>query len=226
MISERRNREARDYHKSGSTVTAVVIEDGLFIHWAWVGDSRAILCRNGVAKRLTFDHGLEHRFNPIRESEITRIEKAGGIVRSLNDQHRIHARIDDKELSINMTRSLGDIRMKKFGVISEPSSMTELPLGDPDYARITRINHSTDALLTIITDGVSGPMPVNEIVALINSRNTAHDSARHLVDTALLLGSDDNCTAIVIPLGAWGKYKDPSSSVNYNRNFIGSFNRG
>ena len=26
MISERRNREARDYHKSGSTVTAVVIE--------------------------------------------------------------------------------------------------------------------------------------------------------------------------------------------------------
>lgn len=80
--------------------------------------------------------------------------------------------------------------------------------------------------MTIITDGVSGPMPVNEIVALINSRNTAHDSARHLVDTALLLGSDDNCTAIVIPLGAWGKYKDPSSSVNYNRNFIGSFNRG
>ena len=48
-----------------------------------------------------------------------------------------------------MTRSLGDIRMKKFGVISEPSSMTELPLGDPDYARITRINHSTDAFFRV-----------------------------------------------------------------------------
>ena len=48
-----------------------------------------------------------------------------------------------------MTRSLGDLRMKKFGVISEPSSMTDLPLGDPDYARITRINHSTDAFFRV-----------------------------------------------------------------------------
>ena len=48
-----------------------------------------------------------------------------------------------------MTRSLGDIRMKKFGVISESSSMSDLPLGDPDYARITRINHSTDAFFRV-----------------------------------------------------------------------------
>ena len=46
--------------------------------------------------------------------------------------------------------------------------------------------------MTIITDGVSGPMPANEIVSIINSRDSAHDSARHLVDSALLLGTVGN----------------------------------
>ena len=47
--------------------------------------------------------------------------------------------------------------------------------------------------------------------------------ARHLVDTALLGGSQDNCTAIVIPLGAWGKYKSPAKKVRHL--FIGSSGR-
>ena len=215
----------RPYLCTGSTLTAVVIEDGLFIHWAWVGDSRVILCRNGVAKRLTFDHSLDLHgsyHNPIRDSELKRIEEQGGVVREeSNGEYRIYC----NNLNINMTRALGDVAMKDYGIISEPCSMKDLPIGDHDYARITRIDHTSDAFLTIITDGISGPMSISQISKNINSRSSARESAKHLVDTALHLGSDDNCTAIVVPLGAWGKFREPSSSVSYTRNFIGRFSR-
>ena len=126
---------------------------------------------------------------------------------------------------MNMTRALGDILMKPYGIISEPSCMSDLPMGDRDYARISRVDHNSDAFLAIITDGISGPISLKDITRYINSRETAQDSARHLVESALHLGSNDNCTAIVVPLGAWGKYRAPSSTIRYTRNFIGSSNR-
>jgi len=125
-----------------------------------------------------------------------------------------------------MTRALGNISRKPYGIISQPSTMADLPTANRDFARITRISHNQDAFIAIISDGISGPMSLKEITSEINSCKTAKDSAKHLVDRALLLGSDDNCTAIVVPLGAWGKYREPSSSMKLNRNFIGSFNRG
>ena len=97
---------------TGSTITALVIEDGLFVNWAWVGDSRALLCRNGFGKRLTFDHSLDYNFNPIREAEVERIEKAGGEIHETQNDYRIHG----GDLSINMTRAVGDIRMKPYGL--------------------------------------------------------------------------------------------------------------
>ena len=47
----------------------------------------------------------------------------------------------------------------------------------------------------------------------------------HLVETALAMGSEDNCTAIIVPLGAWGKFHSPSNPVKFTRNFIGSPSR-
>ena len=185
-----------------------------------MGDSRAILCRNGVAKRLTFDHSLEAKNNPIRDEELERIERSGGKVIQSNDELRIQG----GDISINMTRALGDVEMKKYGISPLPSSMDDLPCNDPAYARIRRISHSRDAFLTIFTDGVSSVLSAKEIVRTINSRATSGESVRYLNETALHLGSQDNCTAIVVPLGAWGKYREPSSSVRYTRTFIG--NRG
>lgn len=70
--AEHKQRMEQNPVKSGSTCMAVVIEDGYVMTWAWVGDSRAILCRNGVAKRLTFDHSLEMKNNPLRQTEFDR----------------------------------------------------------------------------------------------------------------------------------------------------------
>ena len=85
------------------------------VYYCWVGDSRAILCRNGVAKRLTFEHSLEAE-NPLLSNEIERIESYGGEVVENNGIKRVYA--GDK--TINMTRALGDIELKAFGISSEP----------------------------------------------------------------------------------------------------------
>ena len=46
--------------------------DGLSLYCAHVGDCRAVLCRGGVALRLTQDH------RPDRRDEQVRIRAAGG----------------------------------------------------------------------------------------------------------------------------------------------------
>ena len=86
------------------------------MYHCWVGDSRAILCRNGVAKRLTFDHSLDTKTNPLLKEEMNRIKESGGEIYENNGIIRINA--GDK--SINMTRALGDIAIKKYGISAEP----------------------------------------------------------------------------------------------------------
>jgi len=215
-----RSSSPSDYFKSGTTATVMVIEDGYCVYYCWVGDSRAILCRNGVPKRLTFEHSLDKKDNPLLENEIKRISDAGG---EINVENNGLTRIYCDNKSINMTRAIGDIELKKFGIISEPSTCEDLPIGDPKYSRLTRINHNNDSFICIVTDGVSGPLTAKEIVENVHSKSNAKKGARHLVDTALLGGSQDNCTAIVIPLGAWGKYKSPAKKVRHL--FIGSSGR-
>ena len=43
-------------NSSGTTATVCVIHDSMHIAIAHVGDSRAILCRGGEARKLTTDH--------------------------------------------------------------------------------------------------------------------------------------------------------------------------
>ncbi len=61
----------RDGINAGTTaVTVIVREDELYI--ANVGDSEAVLCRNGMATLLSYSHV------PAKEDEKARIQKAGG----------------------------------------------------------------------------------------------------------------------------------------------------
>ena len=63
-VTARQKTASSRFTSSGTTATVVLIEDGYLVYYCWVGDSRAILCRNGVAKRLTFEHSLEAE-NPL-----------------------------------------------------------------------------------------------------------------------------------------------------------------
>ena len=73
---------------SGTTAISIVVgahgsddvsawsRSGLSLNIGWVGDSKAVLSRAGVAVELTRDH------TPSRPDERRRIEAAGGFVRS------------------------------------------------------------------------------------------------------------------------------------------------
>lgn len=96
------------------------------LYTANVGDARIVLCRNGRALRLSYDHKGSD------ESEGRRIANAGGLI--LNN--RVNG-------VLAVTRALGDSYMKDF-VTGHP------------YTTETVIQHETDEFLILACDGVSG----------------------------------------------------------------------
>ncbi|KAK9702737.1 mgpp2cl-1, protein phosphatase 2C-like protein 1 [Basidiobolus ranarum] len=83
------------------------------LYTANVGDARAVLCRNGKAVRLTYDHKSSD------PQEIKRIVSAGGFI--------INNRVNGV---LAVTRSLGDGSMKDF-VVGSPYT-TEITLSSQD----------------------------------------------------------------------------------------------
>jgi len=93
---------------SGSTATVCVIRNGAELAVAHVGDSRALLCRKASALQLTDDH------EPELDSERERIERCNGrITWSSVGRPRVNGVLE-------MTRSIGDVDLKKCGVTAEP----------------------------------------------------------------------------------------------------------
>jgi serine/threonine protein phosphatase PrpC len=75
-----RGEADRDLRGMGTTVTAILVEDGR-AHVAHVGDSRAYLLRNGSLQQLTEDHTLVQRM--VREGRLTEDEAANHPQRSV-----------------------------------------------------------------------------------------------------------------------------------------------
>jgi len=93
---------------SGSTATVCVIRNSAELAVAHVGDSRALLCRKASALQLTEDH------EPESAKEQERIERCNGrIMWSSVGRPRVNGVLE-------MTRSIGDVELKKCGVTAEP----------------------------------------------------------------------------------------------------------
>lgn len=92
-------------HAGATAVVAVII--GKTITVANAGDSRAVLCRNGTAFPLSFDH------KPLQERELTRIRNAGGFV---NHFGRVNG-------NLNLSRSIGDLKYKQVPGIAPSDQM-------------------------------------------------------------------------------------------------------
>ena len=98
---------------TGARITVPPVTSRRMLYTANAGDARAVLCRNGKAIRLTYDHkGSDRR-------EAKRITDAGGFVMS--------GRVNGV---LAVTRSLGDSAMKEF-VVGSPYT-TETELSDED----------------------------------------------------------------------------------------------
>ncbi|GAX72945.1 hypothetical protein CEUSTIGMA_g400.t1 [Chlamydomonas eustigma] len=180
-----RNTSGRDL--GGSTAVVVLLSEREIV-CANCGDSRAVLSRNGKAIALSEDH------KPERQDEEVRIVKAGGRI-----LHNNGARVMGV---LSMTRAIGDIWLRRFGVIPEP-----------DVISLQRSHQ--DNFVIIASDGLWGAISNEEAVSItkrcldraalegILPDAAARIAAKVLTRAAMSKGSRDNITVIVIHLQDW-----------------------
>lgn len=120
-----------DHSAYGTTAVVALFKDSM-LYVANVGDSRAVLCRNAAAVRLSVDHTTE------LEEERARVEALGGFIRNGRVQG-----------VIQVTRALGDAAVQPF-VSGEPHvAATELT-NDDSFLIL-----ACDGLFDIFTDQVA-----------------------------------------------------------------------
>ncbi|RIB06842.1 phosphatase 2C-like domain-containing protein [Gigaspora rosea] len=177
---------------TGSTASIALVKtlDGqtfwsskeLEITVAHVGDTRVLLCdaHSGNAVPLTFDH------HPSSVSELDRLQKYGGyVITDSFGSEMILGRLAN-------TRAFGDSKMKRYGISAEPEIISKTVKGDDV------------AFMVLISDGVTSVLSNQEIIDCIKNYDNVTTGAEKLVELAEELGSDDNITAMVIRLPAWG----------------------
>ncbi|CAK8566581.1 unnamed protein product [Lathyrus sativus] len=192
----------------GSTaVVAVVTPDKIIV--SNCGDSRAVLCRNGVAIPLSSDH------KPDRPDELLRVEAAGGRVIYWDGPRVLGV--------LAMSRAIGDNYLKPY-VISEPE-VTVTERRKEDECLILASDGLWDVVSNDTACGVvrmclkshkmrSAPgSPSNNDVTTDGSDRACSDASILLTKLALARHSSDNVSVVVIDLR---RGQQPSSKSNYN----------
>ena len=77
--------------------------------------------------------------------------------------------------------------------------------------------------MILTTDGVHYVLNEQELVDIVCTCRDPQEASNFLTDQALHYGSEDNCTALIVPFGAWGKYAEKKNlQFSFSRNFVGS----
>lgn len=189
-------KPAQSKQDTSSTKSQENVSRQRVLYTANVGDARIVLCRNGKALRLSYDHKGSD------ENEGKRIANAGGLI--LNN--RVNG-------VLAVTRALGDAYLK------------DLVTGHP-YTTETVVQADQDEFLILACDGLWDVCTDQEAVDLIRNVKDSQEASKILVDHALSRFSTDNLTCMVVrfdanlirdvverrsePIGVEG---DPSSQV-------------
>ncbi|PIA34644.1 hypothetical protein AQUCO_03700137v1 [Aquilegia coerulea] len=161
--------ERNTYRDDGSTAsTAVLVGNQLYV--ANVGDSRAVISKEGLAIPLSDDH------KPNRTDERKRIESAGGVVMWAGTW-RVGG-------VLAMSRAFGNRLLKQF-VVAEPEIQEQ------------KIDSEFEFLL-LASDGLWDVVPNEDAVSLASTEEDPEAAARKLTETAFSRGSADNITCIVV----------------------------
>ncbi|XP_065868147.1 protein phosphatase 2C 51-like [Euphorbia lathyris] len=186
----------KDKMMGSTAVVAVVGKDEVVV--ANCGDSRAVICRAGVAVPLSVDH------KPERPDELERVEAAGGRIINWNG-HRV--------LGVLATsRSIGDQYLKPF-VISKPE-VTVCNRAENDEFLIL----ASDGLWDVVSNEVacqigrrclSGKMRRKSQQQVVSEARAA-EAAAVLVELAIARGSKDNISVIVVELNKFAKKTSPN----------------
>lgn len=91
------------------------------------------------------------------------------------------------------------------------------------YSFILQLKHGHDGFLILSSDGLNFVLNDNEVVDIVGICQNPQDAATFITDQALQFGTEDNTTVVVIPLGAWGKYRNTTRPIPYSfgRNLVG-----
>ncbi|KAG0465757.1 hypothetical protein HPP92_019921 [Vanilla planifolia] len=214
-------------YDAGSTATVSLIADGRILT-ANVGDSKSFLCsekfeslpENGIRSRLSkrrrHNGAVSKRFelanygglryyakeltkdhHPSREDERDRVEAAGGHIVEWAGVHRVNGQLA-------LSRAIGDLPFKRYGVISVPEVT--------DWQHVSK----NDSFLIAASDGVFEKMTTQEVCEVLWNEKPGKSmmpSCMHslssscadcIVNTAFERGSMDNLAAVVVPLGFTG----------------------
>jgi len=165
--------EKPDLKYCGATAASLLIHQDNFCV-SNIGDTRIVLCRDGVAKRLSFDH------KPSDPFETKRISKLGGFVVSNQHTSRVNG-------TLAVSRSIGDIYMEPF-VIPDP------------YLSITPRIKDKDEFIIVACDGLWDEISDQQACDIVKSSKSTHEAVVKLKDYSYFSGSDDNITVILIKL--------------------------
>jgi serine/threonine protein phosphatase PrpC len=192
-------KDAMQYQGSTAVTVAIHIgEDGCkTLVSANVGDSRAVLCRNGSAVDLTRDH------KPSDERERARIEKMGEQI-EWDNYSKVH-----RVKNLSLSRAIGDRFAKP--TVSGEAEISLFPVREEDE------------FVVLASDGVWDVMTSEQVVNFIqekldavkptNSRSNVTDSdnislrlqdarrktmSRYVVSEALKRGSGDNICVVIV----------------------------
>lgn len=154
----------------GGTTAVVALFKGEELYIANSGDSRAVLCKNNKAKKVTVDH------KPTLPEEKERIERAGGYV-------------DHKGTvtgSLAVSRSLGDFGYHPY-VTCDPDIFGPYLVFDESYQ-----------LLILACDGLWDVVTNEDAVAVALAAPNPAEAAKKLRELATEKDSKDNISVIVI----------------------------
>ncbi|MBA3953736.1 protein phosphatase 2C domain-containing protein [Candidatus Dependentiae bacterium] len=194
--------------KMGTTaIVALIKNNDLFV--ANIGDSRAVLCREGEAIALSDDH------KPERPDEATRIKAAGGHIIKIGLNHhrqprllperfwhkskaplRINTENSMQGSCLSMTRSIGDFALRAAGLISTPELVHTALQPNDEFLLLAcdgifEKNIDRQRAVTIVR---------NALKKYQGNPKAATEAAQQLVQEAYKDGSGDNLSALVILL--------------------------
>ncbi|XP_059484344.1 proteoglycan 4-like [Neocloeon triangulifer] len=168
---------AEPRYQSGTTALCTLLR-GKMMHVAWVGDSQAVLVRNGKAESVVDPH------KPKRPDEEARINAQGGVV-LFHGMWRVNGQLA-------VSRAIGDANFKPY--VCAEAEVRSIPLRVEDEFLIM----ASDGLLDFVT-------PQEAAYAVFQQLRDNHENLNavcsRLINLAKQNGSTDDISVIVIFLG-------------------------
>ncbi|KAG6837720.1 hypothetical protein H0H93_003522 [Arthromyces matolae] len=160
------------------------------LYAANVGDSRIVLCRGGVAERLTYDHKVSDK------PEFNRVRGLKGVFW----RGRILGQL-------NVTRSLGDHESQ------QGYSIKKFVIGTPYMRRI--VLDDTDEFCIIACDGLWDVIEDQDAVDCIRDVKDPNVASKMLLDLAMKNETRDNVTVMVVRSSSDIMHQQGKVSVGY-----------